>query len=68
MLDLYKSSIVLKVQKLDKDGEPKTTSVTLARVRTDLTPDEMNQLIEAFRTLISHEIVYAELLQYSYIA
>ena len=68
MLDLYKSSIVLKVQKLDKDGEPKTTSVTLARVRTDLTPDEMNQLIEAFRTLISHEIVYAELVQYSYIA
>ena len=68
MLDLYKSSIVLKVQKLDKDGEPKTTSVTLAKVRTDLTPNEMNQLIEAFRTLISHEIVYAELLQYSYIA
>lgn len=68
MLDLYKSSIVLKIRKFDANGEPKTTSVTLANVRNDLTPAEMNQLIEAFRTLISHEILHGELVQYSYIA
>ena len=68
MLDLYKSSLVLKIRKFDEDGEPKTASVTLANVRNDLTPAEMKQLIDAFRSLISHELLHGELVQYSYIA
>ena len=37
MVQLFKSSIILKVLKTDEDGEPKEVNVTLANVRTDLT-------------------------------
>ena len=67
MLELYKSSIVMKVLKPGKDGEPKEFNVTLTNVRTDLTTAEMTQLIQAFQTLIIHPVASAELVQYSYI-
>lgn len=67
MLKVYKTSLVLKVQKFDEDGEPKETRVTLANVRNDLTAAEFNQLIDAFQSLISHEITSAEVLQYNVI-
>ena len=67
MLQLYKSNLVLKVMKPGEDGEPKEARVTLANVRTDLTTDEIKQLIAAFQTLISHQLSDAEVVQYSYV-
>lgn len=67
MVQLYKSSIVLKVVKAGSDGEPKEVNVTLANLRTDLTEVEMTQLIQAFQTLISHQVSAAELVQYNHI-
>lgn len=67
MLKVYKTSLVMKVQKFDEDGEPKETRVTLANLRNDLTADEINQLIDAFQSLISHEILSTEVLQYNII-
>lgn len=67
MTQVYKSSIILKVLKVGDDGEPKEVNVTLANVRTDLTEAEMKQLIQAFQTLISHQVSAAELVQYSHI-
>ena len=67
MLHLFKSSIVLKVLKPDDDGEMKEVSVTLANVRTDLTTAEIKQLIQAFQTLISHQLSAAQLAQFSYV-
>jgi len=67
MLHLFKSNIILKVLKEGEDGEPKEVNVTLSNVRTDLTPDEMKQLVQAFQTLISHRVTAAQLVQYSYI-
>ena len=68
MLELFKANIILKVLKADEDGEPKEVNVTLANVRTDLTPAEMTQLIQAFQTLISYQVSAAQLVQYSHIA
>ena len=67
MVQLYKSSIILKVVKPGSNGEPKEVNVTLANVRNDLTEAEMTQLIQAFQTLISHQVSAAELVQYSHI-
>lgn len=68
MLQLFKANIILKVLKADEDGEPKEVNVTLSNVRTDLTSDEMTQLIQAFQTLISYPVSAAQLVQYSHIA
>ena len=68
MLQLFKANIILKVLKADEDGEPKEVNVTLSNVRTDLTPAEMTQLIQAFQTLISYPVSAAQLVQYSHIA
>lgn len=67
MVQLFKSSIILKVLKTDEDGEPKEVNVTLANVRTDLTEAEMTQLIQAFQTLIPYSVSAAQLVQYSHI-
>ena len=67
MLNLYKSNIILKVLKADENGETKDARVTLNNVRSDLTTAEMKQLIQAFQTLISHQLADAELVQYSHI-
>ena len=67
MLQLYKSNLVLKVMKPSEDGKPKEARVTLANVRTDLTTDEIKQLIAAFQTLISYQLADAELVQYNYV-
>ena len=68
MLQLFKANIILKVLKADENGEPKEVNVTLSNVRTDLTPAEMTQLIQAFQTLISYPVSAAQLVQYSHIA
>ena len=68
MLQLFKANIILKVLKADEDGEPKEVNVTLSNVRTDLTPAEMTQFIQAFQTLISYPVSAAQLVQYSHIA
>ena len=68
MLQLFKANIILKVIKAGEDGEPKEVNVTLSNVRTDLTPAEMTQLIQAFQTLISYPVSAAQLVQYSHIA
>ena len=68
MLQLFKANIILKVTKAGDDGEPKEVNVTLSNVRTDLTSDEMTQLIQAFQTLISYPVSAAQLVQYSHIA
>jgi len=67
MLQIYKTNIVLKVAKPGEDGEPKETRITLANVRSDLTTDELKQLINAFQSLISYQVTDAELVQYNYI-
>ena len=69
MLNLYKANLVLKVMKPseDGDGKPKEARVTLANVRTDLTTEEIKQLIAAFQTLISHQLADVELVQYSFV-
>jgi hypothetical protein len=68
MVQLFKANIILKVIKAGDDGEPKEVNVTLSNVRTDLTPAEMTQLIQAFQTLISYPVSAAQLVQYSHIA
>ena len=68
MLQLFKANIILKVEKMGDDGEPKEVNVTLSNVRTNLTPAEMTQLIQAFQTLISYPVSAAQLVQYSHIA
>jgi len=68
MLQLFKANIILKVIKAGDDGELKEVNVTLSNVRTDLTSDEMTQLIQAFQTLSSHQVSAAQLVQYSHIA
>ena len=68
MLQLFKANIILKVVKVGEDGEPKEVNVTLSNVRTDLTESEITQLIQAFQTLISHQVSTAQLVQYSHIA
>ena len=68
MVQLFKANIILKVLKAGEDGEPKEVNVTLSNVRTDLTEGEMTQLIQAFQTLISHQVSGAQLVQYSHIA
>ena len=65
MLQPFKSNIILKVVKEGEDGEPKEVNVTLSNVRTDLTESEMTQLIQAFQTLIPHQVSSAQLVQYS---
>ena len=67
MVQLFKANIILKVLKADEDGEPKEVNVTLSNVRTDLTTDEMKQLVQAFQSLISHPVSAAQLVQYSHI-
>ena len=67
ILDLYKSSIVLRVLKADENGETTDARVTLNNVRSDLTTAEIKQLINAFQTLISHQVAEAQLVQYSHI-
>ena len=67
MVQLFKANIILKVLKAGEDGEPKEVNVTLSNVRTDLTEGEMTQLIQAFQTLISHQVTGAQLVQYSHI-
>ena len=68
MLELYRANIILKVVKPGEDGEPKESRVTLNNVRIDLTTAEIMQLIDAFQTLISHQLSDAELVHYSYIS
>ena len=67
MVQLFKANIILKVIKAGEDGEPKEVNVTLSNVRTDLTPAEMTQLIQAFQSLISHPVTGAQLVPYSHI-
>ena len=67
MLDLYKASIVLGFAKMNADGEQKKAYVTLANVREDLTTDEIKQVAQAFGTLISHQMVSIEFVQYNHV-
>lgn len=68
MLFNYKSNIILTFFKEEEDGgEPKPARVTLSNVRKDLTATEINQIAEAFKSLIMHSLGEVELVQYSYV-
>lgn len=67
MLDLYKASIVLVFDKIGADGKDKRAQVTLANVREDLTTDEIKQIAQAFESLISHQMVGVEFVQYNHV-
>lgn len=67
MLFNYKSNIVLTFFKEEDGGELKPARVTLSNVRKDLTATEINQIAEAFKSLIMHSLGEVELVQYSYV-
>lgn len=63
MLDLYKANIVLTFSKME-DGEEKKAKVTLSNVRASLTEAEIVQLTDAFNSLISHELINVDFVQF----
>ena len=64
MLDLYKANLVLTFSKME-DGEVKNSRVTLSNVRTSLTEAEIVQLTDAFSSLISHELINVDFVQFN---
>ena len=67
MMDHYRSNIVLTFLNRNELGEIKQERVTLNKVRTDLTPEEVMQVGDAFNSLIEHNLIQVELVQISYV-
>lgn len=64
MLDNYKANLVLIFFKEDGKGDFKESRITLGNVRKNLTPEEVGQVGEAFRSLIKHPLADVEIVQF----
>ena len=67
MMDHYRSNIILTFLNRNELGEIKQERVTLNKVRTDITPEEIMQVGDAFNSLIEHNLIQVELVQVSYV-
>lgn len=67
MMDHYRSNIILTFLNRNEEGEVKRERVTLNKVRTDLLPEEIMQVGEAFNSLIQHNLIEVELVQVSFV-
>lgn len=67
MIEHYRSNIILTFLNRNELGEIKQERVTLNKVRTDLTPEEVLQVGDAFNSLIQHNLIQVELVQVSYV-
>ena len=67
MMDHYRSNIILTFLNRNELGEIKRERVTLNKVRTDLLPEEIMQVGEAFNSLIQHNLIEVELVQVSFV-
>ena len=67
MIEHYRSNIVLTFLNRNELGEIKQERVTLNKVRTDLTPEEVLQVGDAFNSLIQHNLIQVELVQVSFV-
>lgn len=66
MFSNYKSNILLTFLKPAEKGVKKVR-VTLANIRTDITPAEILQVANAFSSLVTYPLDEVEMLQYSYV-
>ena len=67
MMEHYRSNIVLTFLNRNEQGDIKKERVTLNKVRTDLTPEEVMQVGDAFNSLIQHNLIQVELVQVSFV-
>lgn len=67
MMDHYRSNIILTFLNRNEEGEVKRERVTLNKVRTDLLPEEIMQIGNAFDSLIQHTLIEVELVQVSFV-
>lgn len=67
MMDHYRSNIILTFLNRNELGEIKRERVTLNKVRTDLLPEEIMQVGDAFNSLIKHSLIEVELVQVSFV-
>lgn len=67
MMDHYRSNIILTFLNRNELGEIKQERVTLNKVRTDITPEEIMQVGDAFNSLIKHSLIEVELVQVSFV-
>lgn len=60
-MQLYKTNLVLVVQKPDSKGEMKNANITLQDLSTGLTTEQIQQLINVFITLLGSRHKNADL-------
>lgn len=66
-MQLYKTNLVLVVQKPNSKGELKYANITLQDLSDGLTQEQIQQLIDAFKTLLKYTVMEASIVNYSYV-